>query len=458
MCRRHFFIDIKNNAVEQLSNIKQNKYAVQEGEFADKYGFDITLTDFIVGQRTYQGHGTYRLEITELQDFSQMLKTSYEELAEEAEISTTDYILQIFENGEYGHSKYHPVRDFISGLLDTATLGILPMVELMAGYDFITGEELSSQEATNKGIEAVMGLVAIALIPFTSGGSVGLKAVGKQILVESATGVVSYTLYEAGEAMDMPAGITFVLSIAGGGLTYKALDGGIPHVKREGVDEVVISGGKPSTVETLTSNSVRAVIEENGISIEKFMELLDPNRVLSDAEIDIVNKIRMDIGLPIEGTIMNKTIPQSDIYKYLYDPNYSGVRGFVSVDEHSSLLVGLNGIYEGNRLDYNNTAFKIGYGVDGISQSVGKPDTVYGKITYILTDGDSVKIPADIATVDNAPYTGRGFTGSKNIVLPELVQSPRNFIDGDILGIYDSNTGELVRQFIYDEELGWLMK
>ncbi|MDE7222302.1 MAG: hypothetical protein K2O34_00805 [Acetatifactor sp.] len=154
---------------------------------------------------------------------------------------------------------------------------------------------------------------------------------------------------------------------------------------------------------------------------------------------------------------MNKTIPQSDLYKYLYG-DYNGVRGFVSVDEHSSSLVGLRNVYEGNRLDYNGTAFKTSYGVDGVSASVGAPDSVYGKITYILDEADSVHIPTDVPTIDNAPYTGRGFTGSKNIVLPELVQDARNFIDGDILGIYDSTTGELVQQFIYDSVLGWILK
>lgn len=74
-------------------------------------------------------------------------------------------------------------RDFISGLLDTATLGILPMVE-------------------------------------------------------SATGVVSYIIYEAGEAMDMPAGITFALSIAGGGLTYTSLEGGMIQIKKNSSTKV----------------------------------------------------------------------------------------------------------------------------------------------------------------------------------------------------------------------------
>ena len=77
----------------------------------------------------------------------------------------------------------------------------------------------------------------------------------------------------------------------------------------------------------------------------------------------------------------------------------------------------LDELFEGNRLDYDNTAFKIRSGVDGVSKSVGNADIVYGKITYILDD-----------------------------------------VDGDILGIYDAKTGVLTQQFVYDSDLGWLLK
>ena len=156
---------------------------------------------------------------------------------------------------------------------------------------------------------------------------------------------------------------------------------------------------------------------------------------------------------------MNKTIPKSGIYNYLYNDNYIGIRGFVSVDEHSNSLRSLGEVYEGNRLDYNNTSFKIGAGVDGVSKSVGNADTVYGKISYVLDDVDSVKLPTDLPTSDNAPYTGRGFTGSKNIVLPELLQKERAFKTGDILRIFDSTTGKEVLTFVYDKKVGnWVMK
>ena len=46
----------------------------------------------------------------------------------------------------------------------------------------------------------------------------------------------------------------------------------------------------------------------------------------------------------------------------------------MSVDEHSNTLKTLDEVFEGNRLDYDNTAFKIRSGVDGVSKSVGNAE------------------------------------------------------------------------------------
>ncbi len=228
--------------------------------------------------------------------------------------------------------------------------------------------------------------------------------------------------------------------------------------KSNGLADAGSKSGKNTVVNKLTSADVKTAIEKNGMSVEAFSKLLDPNRILTPDELKFVNKVRTDIGLPQQGTVMNKTIPQSDIYNYLYNGEYVGVRGFVSVDEHSNTLKKLVDVVEGNRLDYNNTAFKTASGVDGITKSIGKADTVYGKITYVLNETDGINIPTDFPIEANAPYTGRGFTGSKNIVLPELVQNMRPFVDGDVMGIYDAKTGVLRQQFVYDSDLGWLLK
>lgn len=109
--------------------------------------------------------------------------------------------------------------------------------------------------------------------------------------------------------------------------------------------------------------------------------------------------------------------------------------------------------FEGARLDYNNTAFKITNGVDGISQSVGSPDRFFGTIEYKLWDSNQLSIPRWEPNADSYPCTGRGFTGSKEIVLPEYYQEARKFEEGDQMQIRDSKTGEPVFKFIYDGDV-----
>ena len=83
------------------------------------------------------------------------------------------------------------------------------------------------------------------------------------------------------------------------------------------MDDVVGGGSSSATVSKLTSADVKAAIEKNGMSVEDFSKLLVPNRMLTLDELKFVDKVRADIGLPEVGTVMNKTIPQSDIYNYL---------------------------------------------------------------------------------------------------------------------------------------------
>lgn len=147
---------------------------------------------------------------------------------------------------------------------------------------------------------------------------------------------------------------------------------------------------------------------------------------------------------------MAKVIPQNDIYNYLYNESYTGVRGFSAVKVHSEKIKSLEENYEGARLDYNNTTFKITNGVDGISESIGSPDRYYGTIEYNLAEPNQLSIPRWDPKPDSYPYTGRGITGSKEIVLPEYYQEARKFVEGDMMFIKDSKVGEPVFNFIYD--------
>ncbi|MFK9092122.1 hypothetical protein [Bacillus salipaludis] len=227
----------------------------------------------------------------------------------------------------------------------------------------------------------------------------------------------------------------------------------------KGVKVVEEAGGVrvgEKIVNQKTSDSIRKVVNENGYDADYFIQLLNPGKVLNEPEKNAVKLIRDQIGIPMSGTLMAKVIPQSDIYKYLYN-DYKGVRGFTAVEEHSANLKTLKENYEGARLDYNNSAFKLTNGVDGISQSVGAPDKFYGVIEYRINDPKQLSIPTWDPTPDNYPFTGRGFTGSSEIILPEYYQAAKDFGDGDLLKIIDAKNGDVTTQFIFDADLkSWI--
>ncbi|MFN8648351.1 hypothetical protein [Streptococcus sp.] len=110
----------------------------------------------------------------------------------------------------------------------------------------------------------------------------------------------------------------------------------------------------------------------------------------------------------------------------------------------------LDEVFEGNRLDYKNTPYNL------------QTDETYSKINFTLDSKMRLDIPLQEPKVGEYPFTGRGFTGSQNIVLPEYeLRKGANyhFQHGDTIGVYDSKSGNLVKQYIYDGEFNtWMQK
>ena len=204
-----------------------------------------------------------------------------------------------------------------------------------------------------------------------------------------------------------------------------------------------LNSDRLSNLELYTSPEIKAKINKAGYSLEDFSNLVDADTTLSAKTDAFVKAVRKEIGIPAPKTKMNKTIPTEFVESYL-----SGERnffaGFVSVDEHSKSLTTLPEIVEGNRLDYPNTPFDL------------EKTKTYAKISFFLDEADKLDIP--FGELDNAsyPFTGRGFTGSKNIVLPEYkLMEERNFMDGDLITIFESKSGNPIRQYKYVENKGW---
>ncbi|WP_273450629.1 hypothetical protein [Streptococcus ferus] len=192
-----------------------------------------------------------------------------------------------------------------------------------------------------------------------------------------------------------------------------------------------------------TATSVEAILKQNGTTSKSFLNLTDADSVLSPKQTGIVRDVRVQIGLPSSGTRMNKTIPAKYVESFLSGER-SSFDGFVSVDSHSASLKTLDDVFEGNRLDYQNTPYNL------------QTDDTYAKISFDLDYGGQLKIPFEEASPDNYPFTGRGFTGSKEIVLPEYkMLDEHTFKTGDRISIFDSKTGDLVEQYGYMNGQGW---
>ena len=205
------------------------------------------------------------------------------------------------------------------------------------------------------------------------------------------------------------------------------------------------------SVSAYTNADVTEIINRRGYSVDDFLYLTNADSVLSAKQTAIVRDIRLQVGLPDSGTRMAKVIPTKYV-EGIVQPNsrHNTVSGFVSVDSHSASLKTLEEVFEGNRLDYKNTPYNL------------QTDETYSKINFTLDSRMRLDIPLQEPKVGEYPFTGRGFTGSQNIVLPEYeLRKGANyhFQHGDTIGVYDGKSGNLVKQYIYDgKQKQWLLQ
>jgi hypothetical protein len=174
---------------------------------------------------------------------------------------------------------------------------------------------------------------------------------------------------------------------------------------------------------------------QSGYSVKEFASMLDADRYLSLKELKQIDLVRKKIGLPAKGTIMQKVIPASSIDGIL-SGTYKEVQNCVAVKEHVVNLRTLKERYFGLRLDFIYTRFKL-------------TDDIYAIIEYTINDGDEIGIPYYAATSDNYPYTSRGFIGTDKVIVPEYIQLKRDFTNGDLLKIINSD-GSVRAIYYYD--------
>ena len=155
-----------------------------------------------------------------------------------------------------------------------------------------------------------------------------------------------------------------------------------------------------TTSSTYTADQVSEVLNRHGYTVDDFLKLTDADSVLSPKQTNIVRDIRAQIGLPQQGTRMAKIIP-SKYVEGIVSGEFKNFSGFVSVDAHSSALKTFEEVFEGNRLDYHNSPYTLGV------------DETYAKINFNFDTQTPLEIPLRDPKVEEYPFTGRGFTGSK---------------------------------------------
>ena len=158
-------------------------------------------------------------------------------------MSVNAYLEGYLSYGEYDHKAYHPVADFLSGLLDITI--IKPIIECITGVDLITGERLTEFEKSMKLAGAVVDLFTLGqAIVLTKGAGLGVSVVVKTIGLELLSNASAYTVGYAGDAMGAPLPVTWILSVAAGGSVswaggkyiYKDVNGVIKELTDEEIE------------------------------------------------------------------------------------------------------------------------------------------------------------------------------------------------------------------------------
>ena len=267
---------------------------------------------------------------------------------------------QFYRQGEFTHDSSNPFLNFVSSVLDITI--IKPIIEACTGEDLITGEDLTDMERGLKVVFAVVDLVtlggAIAATKFSEMGlKEGLKAFGKTALIDFAGNTAACGVGALGE-----------------------------------------------------------VLKQQGLTLEEFNKLrLTDVKDLTKEQIAQMKAIREAVPKIDANTYIQKTIPASDIDKYIGEDGWSTIGGYVARYDDVSHIKGYDNVVESSRLDYVTG--------DGVRPYPEGGDT-YAYIKFKTTDAEKIKTPhGEIfggTNTDGPPCTLNGFTGARNgQIIPE---------------------------------------
>ena len=281
-------------------------------------------------------------------------------MGEDNDLTQQEFLEQFYRQGEFTHDSSNPFLNFVSSVLDITI--IKPVIESCIGEDLITGEDLTDMERGLKVVFAMVDLVtlggAIAATKFSEMGlKEGLKAFGKTALIDFAGNTAACGVGALGE-----------------------------------------------------------VLKQQGLTLEEFNKLrLTDVKDLTKEQIAQMKAIREAVPKIDANTYIQKTIPASDIDKYIGEDGWSTIGGYVARYDDVSHIKGYDNVVESSRLDYVTG--------DGVRPYPEGGDT-YAYIKFKTTDAEKIKAPhGEIfggTNTDGPPCTLNGFTGARNgQIIPE---------------------------------------
>lgn len=191
-----------------------------------------------------------------------------------------------------------------------------------------------------------------------------------------------------------------------------------------------------------TQESINSIISPYGLDRDQFDSLrLDSTKYLTDEEKQKLRSIRNSIKIE-ENTIVQKVVPLSSIDAYVEGKQdwAKKVGGCVTRAQDTKDIRSYDDVYEGLRLDYENTRFNEG-------------DKGYGVLRFKAEDTSSYKIPYNPdmggSSIYKPPFTGNGFTKSKDKVIPEFEMKEQTIPKGTEL-YQVSESGQETLVAVYD--------
>ena len=452
--------DFKKNATETISRIHLEDFEVDNtlgltennyitggmgyaGTMVEQEKAKLTFADFIgTSDGKADGNGLHMAYTNgSVEDFASIFAAQYEAmkasgaLGEDNNLTQQEFLEQFYRQGEFTHDSSNPFLNFVSSVLDITI--IKPIIEACTGEDLITGEDLTDMERGLKVVFAVVDLVtlggAIAATKFSEMGlKEGLKAFGKTALIDFAGNTAACGVGALGETFDWPVPITMMLSLAAGitvsisgnKLLFKNADGIEIGAKTLSDAEVKKIGDvlDETTNSSFANKNLGEVLKQQGLTLEEFNKLrLTDVKDLTKEQIAQMKAIREAVPKIDANTYIQKTIPASDIDKYIGEDGWSTIGGYVARYDDISHIKGYDNVVESSRLDYVTG--------DGVRPYPEGGDA-YGYIKFKTKRTNKIEIPYGKVfggtNVDGPPCTLNGFTGARNgAIAPEWELSVR---------------------------------